>query len=402
MDPKSKLASRIAKVKPSPTLTLSAKEKALKAQGLDVVSFVAGEPDFDTPDNIKKAAITAIEKGFTKYTPVGGTPELKDAIIAKLKKDNGLTYSREEILVSCGGKHSLYNAAQALFNPGDEVLIPAPYWVSYPDQALLNEAIPVILETTDATGFKVTPAQLEKAITKKSKIFILNSPSNPTGAAYTKEDLKALAAVIVKHDLICLSDEIYEKIVYDGFTHVSIAALGEEIKARTIIVNGASKAYSMTGWRMGFAAGPKEWISAMEMVQGQVTSNPTSITQKACVEAFAGPQEQITKMAREFEKRRNYIVEALNAIPGVTCPKPQGAFYVFPNISKLLGKKTAKGVMINTAADFSVYLLEDFLVATVNGEGFGAPGYIRLSYATSMEEIMKGIERIKKAIAELK
>ena len=395
------LTKRVQRIKPSPTLAIDAKAKALKAQGVDVIGFGAGEPDFDTPENIKRAAILAIEKGFTKYTAVGGIDDLKDAIVQKLKKDNGLIYSREEIIVSCGGKHSLYNIAQALFEEGDEVIIPAPYWVSYPDQVLLNDATPVIIQTTDKTGFKVQPEQLEKAITKKTKAFILNSPSNPTGSAYTKEEQEKLAAIIVKHGILCISDEIYEKVVYDGFQHVSIASLGEEIKNRTIVVNGASKAYAMTGWRMGFSAGPKEWISAMTKIQGQVTSNINSITQKACVEAFSGPQFAVTKMVIEFGKRRDTIVNCLNKIPGITCLKPQGAFYVFPNISSLFGKKTRRGKKITNSAEFASFLLEDHKVAVVSGEGFGTEGYIRLSYATSMENIQRGMDRIEEAVKEL-
>lgn len=395
------LTQRVQRIKPSPTLAIDAKAKALRAQGVDVIGFGAGEPDFDTPENIKRAAILAIENGFTKYTDVGGIVELKDVLIEKLKRDNGLAYTREEILVSAGGKHSLYNIAQALFEEGDEVIIPAPYWVSYPDQVLLNDAKPVMLKTSDKTGFKILPGELEAAVTSKTKAFILNSPSNPTGAAYTREELEALAKIIVKKGIICVSDEIYEKIVYDGFQHVSIASFGEEIKNRTIVVNGASKAYAMTGWRMGFSAGPKEWISAMSKIQGQVTSNVCSITQKACVEAYRGPQDTVGKMVIEFKKRRNYIVDRLNHIPGITCLKPLGAFYVFPNISALLGKKTPTEKKITTSAELASYLLEDYKVAVVSGEGFGAEGYMRLSYATSMENIKKGLDRIEEAVKKL-
>lgn len=396
-----KLSQRVQKIKPSPTLAIDAKAKAMKAQGIDVVGFGAGEPDFDTPDHIKQAAIKAIQAGFTKYTAVGGIDELKDALIDKLKKENGLTYSREEILVSAGGKHSLYNVAQALYEAGDEVIIPAPYWVSYPDQVLLNDAKPVIVETTDKTGFKLLPDQLEKAITPKTKAFILNSPSNPTGSAYTKEELKKLADVLVKHQIICVSDEIYEKLVYDGFQQTSIASLGDEIKKLTIIVNGASKVFSMTGWRMGFSAGPKEIISAMTKIQGQVTSNITSITQKACVEAYRASQDFLSEWKGEFEKRRNHIVDRFNKIPGIHCLKPEGAFYVFPNITGLFGKKNPTGLIIKTSADFVNYLLEQYKVAVVSGEGFGAEGYMRLSYATSMENIQKGLDRIAEAVSNL-
>lgn len=397
-----KLTNRVQRIKPSPTLAITAKAAALKAQGVDVIGFGAGEPDFDTPQHVKDAAIAAIQAGFTKYTDVAGTVELKDAIIAKLKKDNGLEYARDQILVSCGAKHSLYNIAQALFEEGDEVIIQAPYWVSYPDQVLLNDAKPVVVETDDKTGFKITPALLEKAITPKSKAFILNSPSNPTGAAYSRDELKALADVIVKHNLICVSDEIYEKISYDGFKHVSIASLGEEIKKRTIVVNGLSKSHAMTGWRMGYAAGPKEWIASMNKIQGQVTSNITSITQKAAVAALNGPQDDLTKMGKAFIERRDAIVSRFEAIPGITCLKPQGAFYVFPNVSALLGKKTASGKTISSADDFANYLLEEYKVAVVSGEGFGAPGYMRLSYACSMENIQKGLDRISDAVKQLK
>lgn len=396
-----KLSQRVQKIKPSPTLEITAKAKAMKAEGIDVVGFGAGEPDFDTPENIKEAARRALDEGFTKYTAVGGTDELKDAIINKLKRDNNLTYTRPEILVSCGGKHSLYNIAQALFEAGDEVIIPAPYWVSYPPQVDLNDATPVIVETTDKTGFKILPDQLEKAITPKTKAFILNSPSNPTGAAYSKSELEELARVLVKHRVFCITDEIYEKIVYDGFEQISIASLSDEMKKQTIVVNGASKVYSMTGWRMGFAAGPKEVIAAMTKIQGQVTSNATSITQKACVEAYNGSQDAVTTMVGEFKKRRDIIVERLNQIPGITCNNPQGAFYVFPNINGLFGKKTPEGKKISSSSDVASYLLETQKVAVVPGIGFGADDYMRLSYATSMENIQKGLDRIEDAVKKL-
>lgn len=395
------LAARLGPIKPSPTLAITALAGRMKAAGQDVVGFGAGEPDFDTPDNIKAAAIRAIESGKTKYTPVDGTPELKQAIIHKLKRDNALEYTPEEIIVSCGGKHSLYNIAQVLFGPGDEVIIPAPYWVSYPDQVLLNDAKPVFITATDETGFKITAEQLAQAITSRTKALIINSPSNPTGAAYSRKDLQALAELCVKHDLYIISDEIYEKVIYDGFEHVSVAALSPELKARTLVVNGASKVYSMTGWRMGFTAGPKNIIRAMATVQGQVTSNICSITQAACVEAYNGPQDAVTEMVVAFKERRDFIVRALNAIPGVKCNNPEGAFYVFPNITGVFGRKTPKGKQILTADDFCNYLIEDFLVAAVAGGGFGLDGYMRLSYATSMDNIKKGITRIEQAVKEL-
>ncbi|MFO1464609.1 MAG: pyridoxal phosphate-dependent aminotransferase [bacterium] len=394
-----KLAQRIQKVKPSPTLAIDTKAKAMKAEGIDVVGFGAGEPDFDTPEHIKQAAIEALKAGKTKYTPVGGVNELKDAIIAKLKRDNQLSYTRDEVLVSCGGKHSLYNIAQVLLEAGDEVIIPAPYWVSYPDQVLLNDAKPVIVETKEANGFKITPQELERAITPQTKAFVLNSPSNPTGGAYTRKELEAVAEVLVKKGVVCISDEIYEKIVYDGFEFVSIASLNEQIKALTITVNGASKVYSMTGWRMGYAAGPKEIIAAMTKLQGQVTTNINSMTQWACVAALNQSQDFLKDWVKEFQRRRDYIVKRFNSMPGIQCYNPQGAFYVFPNISAYLGK-SAGGKKIETDSAFCEYLLEKHLVACVAGSGFGAPGYMRLSYATSMENIQKGLDRIERALGD--
>lgn len=395
-----KLAQRIQKVKPSPTLAIDSKAKAMKAEGIDVVGFGAGEPDFDTPEHIKQAAIAALKAGKTKYTPVGGINELKDAIIAKLKRDNHLDYSREEILVSCGGKHSLYNIAQVLFEVGDEVIIPAPYWVSYPDQILLNDAKPVIVDTSEKNGFKITPEELRHAITPKTRAFILNSPSNPTGSAYTRKALEAIAEILVEKNIVCISDEIYEKIVYDGFEFVSIASLNDKIKNLTITVNGASKVYSMTGWRMGYAAGPKEVIGAMTKLQGQVTTNINSMTQWACVEALNASQEFLKDWVAEFKRRRDYIVKRFNSMPGIRCINPEGAFYVFPNISSYLNRKVKGGGIVETDTDFCEYLLEKHLVACVAGSGFGAPGYMRLSYATSMENIEKGLNRIEKALKD--
>ena len=395
------LAERVKGIKPSPTLAVDARAKAMKAEGIDVVGFGAGEPDFDTPDNIKEAAIKAIRDGFTKYTPVPGTDELKDAIIAKLNGDNGITYERPEIIVSTGAKHSLYNIAQALYGPGDEVIIPSPYWVSYPDQVILNDAKPVIVETREEEGFVLSAEAFEKAITPKTKALILNSPSNPTGLAYPKEALEAIAKVAVKHNVYVISDEIYEKIVYDGFRHYSIASLGEDIKALTITVNGLSKSHAMTGWRLGYAAGPKDVIGAMSKVQSQSTSNPNSITQKAAVEALRGPQGFIGVMVAEFDKRRKYIVDRLNAIPGVACPKPVGAFYAFPRVETYYGK-SFNGKKISGSADLAAYLLEEAKVAVVSGDAFGSDKYIRLSYATSMAAIEKGLGRIEKALAALR
>lgn len=388
-----KLSQRIQRVKPSPTIAITTKAKAMKADGIDVIGFGAGEPDFDTPENIKAAAVKALQEGKTKYTPVGGVVELKDAIIDKLKKDNGLDYTREEIITCCGGKHALYNIAQVVLDPGDEVIIPAPYWVSYPDQVLLNDAKPVIVSTREEDEFKITPQALEAAITPKTKAFVLNSPSNPTGAAYTKAELEALARVLENKEVLIISDEIYEKIVYDDFEFHSIAAISPALKERTVIVNGASKCYSMTGWRMGFAAGPAEIIKAMTKLQGQVTTNIATATQWACIEAFRGDQSFLKGWVAEFKKRRDYILERLNAIAGVQCFKPQGAFYVFPNISAYLDREV-DGRRIETDLELCDYLLEEAKVAIVAGTGFGAPGFMRLSYATSMEQIEKGLDRI--------
>ena len=395
------VAERTKRIKPSPTLAVTARAKELKAQGVDVVGFGAGEPDFDTPENIKAAANAAIAEGFTKYTPAGGMDELKDAVIEKFQKDNGLTYSRKEILISCGGKHSLYNLFMAVLNPGDEIIVPAPYWVSYPDMALLSDATPVIVSGQEANGFRITPSDLEKAITPKTRALVINSPSNPTGAAYTGEELKALAEAALKHNLLIISDEIYEKMVYDGFPFISVASLGEEIKKNTVVCNGVSKTYSMTGWRIGYAAGPPAIIGAMNNIQSQSTSNPTSIAQKAAIEALRGPQDSVNKMVAEFDKRRTYIVDRLNSIPGVTCFKPQGAFYVFPNVSSYYGK-TGAGKKLGGSGDLAAYLLESAQVAVVSGGAFGSDEHIRLSYATSMATIEKGLDRIEAALKELK
>ncbi|OGW33993.1 MAG: aspartate aminotransferase [Nitrospirae bacterium GWD2_57_9] len=394
------IAKRAKAIKPSPTLATAAKAKAMKAQGIDVVDFGVGEPDFDTPENVKQAGIKAIQSGFTKYTPAGGTDELKDAVIEKFKTDNGLAYERAQVLISCGAKHSLYNIAEALFDPGDEVIIPSPYWVSYPDQVLLNDATPVIVETTEQEGFRISAAKLEKAVTKKTKALVLNSPSNPTGLAYDRKTLEEIAAIAVKHRIYVISDEIYEKLLYDGFKHFSIASLGPEIKDLTIVVNGVSKSHSMTGWRIGYAAGPKDVISAMANIQSQSTSNPASISQKAALEALRGPQDFIRTMNVEFDKRRRYMVERLNKIKGMSCLMPVGAFYAFPRVSALFGK-SVNGKRMGNSSDLATYLLEDAKVALVSGDAFGADAYIRLSYATSMENIVKGLDRIEQAVSQL-
>jgi len=387
-------------LRPSPTLAVTMKAKALQKEGRDIIGFGAGEPDFDTPDNIKAAAIRAIQEGFTKYTPVGGIDELKDAVIEKLRKDNGLAYKRSQIVVSTGAKHTLFNMAQVLFGQGDEVIIPAPYWVSYPDIVLLADATPVIVDGGESEGFKITPAKLKKAITAKTKAIILNSPSNPTGAAYTLDELKGLAEVLKGTELIVISDDIYEKVVYDDFRFSNMANVGEEMKEKTIVVNGLSKSHAMTGWRMGYAAGPDNVIAAMTEIQSQSTSNATSIVQKAAIEALLGDQSFIPKMVAEFKKRRDVIVGALNDIPGITCAMPPGAFYVFPRVSALYGRKY-QGKPIATSNDFSEFLLEAANVAVVPGGAFGNDDYIRLSYATSMGLIVEGVKRIAGAVAKL-
>ncbi|HLA51283.1 MAG TPA: pyridoxal phosphate-dependent aminotransferase [Thermodesulfobacteriota bacterium] len=395
-----KLAKRIQDVKESPTLAITAKAKAMKAKGWDVIDFGAGEPDFDTPDNIKEAAIKAIKAGFTKYTAVGGTDELKDAVINKFKKDNGLDYTRDEILVSCGGKQSFFNLSLAFFEKGDEVIIPAPYWVSYPVMVAISGATPVILPAREENGFKITLDEFENAITSSTKAVVINSPSNPTGVAYMPEELKAIADVAVKKGVFIISDEIYEKLCYDNHPFISVASFSEEIKRQTIVLNGVSKTYSMTGWRIGYAAGPKELIKAMTNIQSQSTSNPTSISQKAAVEALNGPQEKVEEMRTEFDKRRKVIVHGLNAIKGIRCMLPPGSFYLFPNISRLLKKRFDEKV-IKTSGDIAEFLLDEAEVAVVPGEAFGCDGHIRLSYATSMENIKEGLKRIEDAVKKL-
>ena len=394
------LSNRARSLKPSPTLAINAKAKSMQAQGIRVISFGAGEPDFDTPQNIKQAAKKAIDDGFTKYTPVGGIDDLKDAIIKKFQRDSGLTYKRSEIIVSCGGKHSFYNLAQAIFDQGDEVIVPAPYWVSYPPMVALANAMPVIVETEEKNEFKITPDELKKAVTPKTKALIINSPSNPTGSAYTKGELEKIAEMAISKNFFVISDEIYEKIVYDGFQFTSIASLGDEMKKRTIIVHGVAKTYAMTGWRIGYTAGSDEIISAMNNIQSQSTSNPTSISQKASVEALIGPQNEVEKMVSAFGQRRNYIVDRLNKIPGVSCYKPVGSFYVFPNFSSYYGK-SYQGKKIENSTMLADYFLDVAKVAVVPGVEFGADPFERLSYATSMEDIKEGLNRIEEALKKL-
>jgi aspartate aminotransferase len=395
------LAKRISLIKPSPTLAVDAKAKAMKKTGVDMVNFGVGEPDFDTPDHIKAAAVKALEEGFTKYTPVGGIDELKEAIIHRTQTDLGLTYTPEEVVVSCGGKHSLYNLAQALWNEGDEVLIPAPYWVSYPPIVLLAGAEPVIIPTCEENGFKMTPEDLKKAVTGRTRALILNSPSNPTGSVYTRAELEALAPIILEYGLTVVSDDIYDKILFDGVTFANTASLSPELKALTYIVNGLSKAYAMTGWRIGYLLGPKEGIGAVTKIQSQSTSNPNSIAQKAGVEALNGPQEFIGRMAAEFDLRRRFLHQALNQIPGVKCALPQGAFYLFPNFSAYYGK-SASGRTIVNSTDLADFFLEAAHVALVPGVAFGEDACLRFSYATSMIQIEEGVKRIQQALTSLR
>ncbi len=395
-----RLAGRAKNVSPSPTLTIDARAKKMIAEGIKVINFGAGEPDFDTPANIKSAAVEAIQAGMTKYTPVAGTEALRKAITKKLARDNGLEYEPGQIVVSAGAKHSLYNAFQVLCQDGDEVILPAPYWGSYLEQVKLAGATPVILPTTATNDFKLEPAQLEKAINSRTRAIVLNSPSNPTGTVYTRDELSELGEVLQKYDIAIISDEIYEKLIYNGLEHVSIASISPALKEQTVVINGVSKTYAMTGWRIGYAAAPAPVAKAMADLQSHSTSNPTSIAQAAALEALEGNQEAVEQMKREFVERRDYMVERLNAMPGVQCNRPGGAFYVFPEISGLIGR-SFNGTRINNATDLATVLLEKAHVAIVPGVAFGDDTCFRLSYATSMENIEEGLNRIEKVLGEL-
>ena len=385
------ISNSLKRIKPSPTIAVTQKARELRAAGKDVIGLGAGEPDFDTPDNVKRAAIKAIKDGDTKYTAVDGTPALKKAIINKFKRENNLTYTADQITVGTGGKQVLYNAFMATLNKGDEVIIPAPFWVSYPDMVLLAGGKPKIVKCSEADGFKLTPASLKKAITKNTKWLILNSPSNPTGAGYTKKEINDLAKVLIKHKNVhILSDDIYEHISYDNFKFYTIAQVSK-LKDRTLTMNGVSKSYAMTGWRIGYAAGPKDIIKAIGKIQSQSTSNPSSISQAAAVEALNGNQSFIKKRSKAFKERRNFVVKSLNAINGISCLTPNGAFYVFPSCKGLLNKKTG----LKTDTDFVQKLLEKSNVAVVQGSAFGLDGYFRISYATSMQNLKKAMERIR-------
>jgi aspartate aminotransferase len=395
-----KLAERTKGIKPSVTLAIAAKAGKLRSEGIDVVNFSAGEPDFDTPEHIKEAAVEALRKGMTKYTDVKGIEPLREAITQKYHREYGLAYRKEDVLVSCGAKHSLYNLFQAIIGPEDEVVIPAPYWVSYSDMVLLAGGVPKLVSTAEKTGFRMKPEQLQAALTRRTRVVVLNSPCNPTGAAYDRDELNAIARVLEQHECLIISDDIYEKIVYDGFQFHNLVALCPTLRDRTILVNGVSKTYAMTGWRIGYAVGAPDVIAAAAKIQSQSTSNPTSIAQAAALEALTGPQNEVAIMAREFETRRGVIVERLNAIDGFECLKPQGAFYVFPNIGSLLGK-TGRGKKLASPCDVADYLLEEAKVAVVPGEDFGSQEHIRFSYATSLEDIEKGCKRIHEAVKKL-
>ena len=397
------LADRLKTLAPSSTLAVQAKARELRARGIDVISFGAGEPDFDTPERIKQAAVAAMRRGQTKYTEVGGIAELRAAVCAKLARDNGLTYEPGEVLVSCGAKHTLFNILTALVNPGDEVLVPSPFWVSYPEQVRLLGGVPVPVETREATGFDLDPDRLRAAVTPRTKLVVLNSPNNPTGAVFSPAALAAVARLAVERGLWVVSDECYESLTFEG-RHVSIACLSPDVKARTLVVNTCSKAYAMTGWRIGYAAGPRDVIRAMTDVQSQVTSNPSSVAQWAAVEALEGPQDDVRAMATEFDRRRRLIVGGLNALDGVSCVMPKGAFYAFANVSGLFGRTWSHDgatITLKSSLDVAAFLLEQARVAVVPGLDFGSDAHVRLSYATSEALIREGLARMVAAIKTL-
>jgi aspartate aminotransferase len=396
------IAHALERVKPSPTMAITSKAREMKAAGFDVIGLGAGEPDFDTPDNVKQAAIAAIERGETKYTAVDGIPELKRAIASKFERENDLTYKPAEITVGSGGKQVLYNALLATLNPGDEVIVPSPYWVSYPDIVLLAGATPVVVETKLADGFKLSPKALDAAITPRTKWFIFNSPSNPTGAAYTREEIKALTDVLLKHENVwVLSDDIYEHLVYDGFAFSTPAQVEPKLKGRTLTMNGVSKAYSMTGWRIGYAGGPEPLIKAIATLQSQSTSNPCSISQWASVEALEGPQDFLKRWVASFQDRRDLVVTMLNQAKGISCPTPEGAFYVYPSCAGVIGRTSRAGKKIETDEDFATALLQEEGVAVVHGAAFGLSPFFRISYATGIEALEEACRRIQRFCANV-
>ena len=391
------ISDKSKQVAPSSTLALTAKINAMVADGLDVVKFGAGEPDFDTPDHIKSAAVEALNQGFTKYTPVAGITELREAIVDKFERDNGLSYEANQVIVSCGAKHTIYNILQAICNPGDEVIFAAPYWVSYIEMVKLADATPIVINTTPDQNFALTPDQIKSAVTEKTKAIIIGSPSNPTGTTYSTESLQMIAELAVEHQFYLISDEIYEALLYDGAKHQSLASFGEAVKSLTFVVNGVSKAYSMTGWRIGYTAGPEDAIKAMSKIQSHSTSNPTSIAQKAAFAAITGSQEPVVEMVKAFQKRRDLICQRLDDIDGIAYVRPQGAFYIFPDFSAHYGR-TISGHSINSSQDLATYLLDEAKVGAVPGDGFGADNHMRFSFATSETEINRGLDRIQKAL----
>lgn len=396
------LADRLSSIKPSPTISINTLSQELKAEGRDIIGLAAGEPDFDTPQNVKDAAIRALAEGKTKYAPPAGIPPLREAICEKLKADNGLTYTPAQISVGCGGKQTIYNALNATLNRGDEVIVPAPYWVSYTDITLLSDGVPVVIQCPAESGFKITPEQLEAAITPNTKWFMMNSPCNPSGAAYTVDELTALGEVLKRHQHVwIMPDDMYEKIVYDGFEFATIAQVVPELFERTLTLNGMSKAYCMTGWRVGYAAGPVELINAMNMIQSQSTTSTSTISQWAAVEALIGPQDFIAEHNRIFKERRDLVVSMLNQTQGIECATPTGAFYVYPSVAGLIGKKTPDGKTLASDADVVTYLLETEGVAAVHGEAFGLSPYFRISYATGTDLLEEACIRIQRACAAL-
>lgn len=396
------LSRRVRSISPSSTLAITAMAKRMQAEGIDVISFAGGEPEFDTPEHVKAAGIRAVRDGFTKYTAPAGIEELRDAVVAKLKRDNGLEYTQDEVVTCSGSKQALYNLAMVFFDKRDEVIIPAPYWVSYPEQVRLADATPVFAPTREEEGFRLKRGDLERVLTRRTKAVILNSPCNPTGAVIELDELKAIAELAVEKDFYLVSDEAYEALTYDGVKHVSIASLGEEVKARTFVVGSTSKTYAMTGWRLGYAAGPKEIIKAMIDLQSHSTSAPASPSQKAAVAALLGPRETVESMRREFEKRRRYLLERLHGIPGVRCVPPEGAFYAFPNVSAFYGKKVARGRKISSSTELTAYLIQEARVTVVPGADFGSDKHVRISYCLGMEQIREGLERMAKALEQLK
>ncbi len=402
MKPRSIIASRMARIKQSPSNAANQRASELKAQGRDIISLAIGEPDFTTPDNVKESVVTAMARNQTRYTAVDGTPELKQAICGKFKRENGLDYAPEQITVGTGGKQVIFNALMATLDPGDEVIVPAPYWVSYTDMTLLAEGTPVVVPCPESHGFKLQPADLERAITPKTKWFTLNSPCNPSGAAYSHDDLQKLTAVLLRHPHVwVMADDMYEHLLYDGHRFATPVQVEPRLYDRTLTINGVSKAYAMTGWRIGYGGGPVELIRAMRKLQSQSTSNPSSISQAAAVEALNGPQDFIPQRAAIFRQRRDVAVAMLNAAPGLKCHQPEGAFYVFPNCAGVIGKKTPEGKEIRNDQDFTIYLLDSVGVAVVQGDAYGMSPYFRVSYATSMEQLKEGMARIQRACAAL-